>query len=261
VKKTIVYILASMLLYSFFQELDALKVFYIVLGLAAAYGISRLPVKVVSAAKYPVILLSFAGTAAFFIYPNLAAEYPVEPVITFLCLYGIAFFLITLEEKGMNPYKEAIALSILFLSCCFNLAMAGKPLLILPLAFSVIFFLFILGRGRLILLVGGYALVITIVLIYQKFKLLGGGIPVREVNQYILFAASFILLVISFFGFVKRGGQTHILAFFGFLFVCTDLMLSTGLRLSGGLLYQPIIALAMVSPLIGLMLKSEGKKV
>jgi hypothetical protein len=250
-----------MLLYSYFYELSAMKVLFILLGLISIFAVSRVPIKIVIGAKYPIILLSFAGTAGFFFYPQLASSYPVEPLIIFLALYSIAFYLITMEEKGQDMYKEMAGISILFLSVSFNLAMTGKPVLILPLALSVMFFLFVLGRHKIVLLMAVYTLVITVVLVYKHIPVLSAGAPIREINSYILFSTSFVFLVISFFAFVKQGGQTKILAFFGFLYICVDLLMSTGFKISGGLLYQPIIALFMISPLIGLMLKSEGKRV
>jgi len=261
VKKAIIYILASMLLYSYFYELSAMKLVFILLGLISIFAISRIPIKAVISAKYPVILLSFAGTAGFFFYPQLATSYPVEPLIIFLALYSVAFYLVTLEEKGQDMYKEMAGLSILFLSISFNLAMAGKPVLILPLALSIMFFLFVLGRHKTVLLMAAYTLIITVVLVYKHIPVLSASVPIRDINRYILFATSFVFLVISFFGFVKQGGQTKILTFFGFLYICVELLMSTGLRMSGGLLYQPVIALCMISPLVGLMLKSEGKRI
>lgn len=259
-KKAIIYILASMFLYSFFYELNAMRAGFILLGLASIFVVSLVPLKVVIGAKYPIILLSFAGTGGFFFYPQLATSYPVEPLIIFLALYSIAFYLITMEEKGHDMYKEMAGISILFLSVSFNLAMCGKPVLILPLALSIMFFIFVLGRHKIVLLMAAYTVAITGVLVYKHIPVLTGGAPVREINSYILFATSFVFLAISFFGFVKQGGQTKILTFFGFLYVCIDLLLSTGLRVTGGLLYQPVIALFMVSPLIGLMLKKSEVK-
>jgi hypothetical protein len=259
-KKAIIYILTSMLLYSFFYELDATKATLILLGLAAVFAMSLVPLKFVIGAKYPIILLSFAGTAGFFFYPQLAVSYPVGPLIIFLALYSVAFYLITMDQKGHDIYKEMAGVSILFLSVSFNLAMCGKPVLIIPLGLSIMFFLFVLGRHKIVLLMAAYTLAITAVLVYKNIPILSAGLPLREVNSYILSATSFVFLVMSFFGFVKQGGQTKILTFFGFLYVCIDLLLSTGLKMTGGLLYHPIIALFMISPLIGLMLKKSEVK-
>jgi len=261
VKKAIIYILASMLLYSFFYEIDTMKMVFILLGLISVFAISHVPMRVVMGAKYPVILLSFAGTAGFLVYPQLAVSYPVEPLIIFFALYSIAFYLVTLEEKGQDVYKEIGGLSVLFISASFNLAMTGKPVLILPLALTIISFLFVLGRHKTILLMAGYTLAIIIVLVYKHIPVLSTGVPVREINRYILFATSFVFLAISFIGFAKKGGQVKVLTFFGFLYVCIDLLLSTLLKMSEGLLYQPVISLFMISPLIGLMVKSEGKRI
>jgi hypothetical protein len=260
VKKAIIYILASMLLYSFFYELTAVKVVFIALGLISVFAVSLITLKIVISAKYPVILLSFAGTVSFFFYPQLSSSYPVEPLIIFLAFYSVAFYLITMEEKGHTMCKEMAGISILFLSTSFNLAMTGKPVLILPLALSIMFFLFVLGRHKIVLLMAAYTLAISLVLVYKHVPVLSTGIPLREINRYILFATSFSFLAISFFGFVKQGGPSKILTFFGFLYVCIDLLLSTGLKMSGGLLYQPVISLFLISPLIGLLIKSEVRR-
>lgn len=259
-KKIFIYILASILLYSYFRELNGVKIFLIILGLASIYGISLLPARYVVAAKYPIILLSFAGTVGFFLYPSLGTEYPVEPVIVFLAFYSITWYLVTMEEKGQDLPKEIIALSVLFLSSSFNLTMAGKPLLILPLGLAAILFLFILGKTRIMLFIAGYTLIITAVLAYKHIAVIGTGIPMREIHLYTLLSTSFIFLVFSFLRFAKGGGHTNLLAFFGFLYICIDLLVSTGLKLPGGLLNQPALATAMVSPLIGLTIQTEGKK-
>ena len=260
-KKILIGILAPALLYSYFRELNTVKVLLILGGLAAVYGVSRLPARFVMAAKYPLILLSFCGTAGFFLYPNLAAQYPVEPVIIFLSFYSITFYLVTMEEKGKALSKEIVALSVLFLSSCFNLIMTERPVVILPMAFSIIFFLFILGRNRIALFIGGYTLILIIGLVFNRVTILGPGTSLSEVNRYILLAASFIFLAMSFLGFAKDGSKLKILTFFGFLYVCVDLFMATGLRLSTGLLHYPTVALIMVIPLIGLMLKEEGKRI
>ncbi|OPY78136.1 MAG: hypothetical protein A4E65_02403 [Syntrophorhabdus sp. PtaU1.Bin153] len=259
-KKIFFYILASILLYGYFRELSGVKILLIILGLASIYGVSLLPARYVVAAKYPIILLSFAGTVGFFLYPALGTNYPVEPAIVFLAFYSITWYLVTVEEKGHDLPKEIIVLSVLFLSSSFNLAMAGKPLLILPLGLATILFLFILGKTRIMLFITGYTLIITVVLAYKHIAVIGTGIPVREIHLYALFATSFIFLVLSFLRFARGGGNTNLLAFFGFLYICIDLLVSTGLKLSGGLLHQPALAIAMVSPLVGLMIQTEGRK-
>ncbi|OPY71146.1 MAG: hypothetical protein A4E63_01651 [Syntrophorhabdus sp. PtaU1.Bin050] len=259
-KKIFIYILASILLYSYFRELNGVKILLIILGLASIYGISLLPARYVVAAKYPIILLSFAGTVGFFLYPALGVNYPVEPVIVFLAFYSITWYLVTMEEKGQDLPKEIVALSVLFLSSSFNLIMAGKPLLILPLGLATILFLFVLGKTRIMLFIAGYTLTITVVLAYKRIAVIGAGIPMREIHLYALLATSFIFLLFSFFRFAKGGSHTNLLAFFGFLYICIDLLMSTGLKLPGGLLNQPALAIAMVSPLIGLTIQMEGKK-
>ena len=60
--------------------------------------------------------------------------------------------------------------------------------------------------------------------------------------------------------FMKKNTVVKILPFFGFLYIAMDILMVLGVKLSTGLLYQPVIFLALVSPLIGVMLKTEGER-
>ena len=60
--------------------------------------------------------------------------------------------------------------------------------------------------------------------------------------------------------FMKKNTVAKILPLFGFLYIAMDILMVLGAKLSTGLLYQPAIFLALVSPLIGVMLKSEGER-
>lgn len=259
-KKIAIYILASILLYSFFRELNIVKVLYICLGLVSIYAIYRVPSRHIIAMKYPIILLSFAGTAGFFLYPELSSKYPIEALIIFLSFYSINFYLITIEEKGKDFFKDVIALSLLFLSSSFNLFMIGKPLLILPISLSMMLFLFIVGKNRIIPFIAGYILLVVIFLLYKKVNILGVGMKFNDINRCLLLISSFAFLLLGFIGFIKRGNLTIVLSFFGFLYVAVDILMVLGIKLSGGLLYQPVILLFIVSPLIGVMLKAEGEQ-
>ena len=119
-KKVCIYILAALLLYSLFRELNLVKTLLICAGLAAAYGIYRLPSKYVMAMKYPFILLSFAATTGLFFYPTIKLQYPLDALVVFVSFYSITFFLIAMDEKKKDFAKETMALSILFLSLAFN---------------------------------------------------------------------------------------------------------------------------------------------
>ena len=60
--------------------------------------------------------------------------------------------------------------------------------------------------------------------------------------------------------FMKKNTVAKILPFFGFLYIAMDILMVLGVKLSTGLLYQPVIFLVLVSPLIGVMLKTEGER-
>lgn len=261
-KKICIYILAAILLYSFFRELNVVKVLLMLATLAAIFAIDRVPSKYITAMKYPVILLSFAATASFFFYPRALTGYPMEILITFLAFYSLTFYMAAMEEKKNDFFKEVTAVSILFVSSSFNLFIAGKPLFILPLAVATIFLLFVLDRNRVAPFIAGYALIAMIIAYRQGIHFAGAGLlGLNDINRYILLGASFVFLVIGFTGFMKKRTFTTILPFFGFLYIAVDILMVLGLRLPMGLLYQPVILLAIVSPLVGMMLKPEGERI
>ena len=122
-------------------------------------------------------------------------------------------------------------------------------------------FLFIIGRNKLMAIIGGYTLCIVVYLLIKKTAIAGLGLKVGDIDKYLLLGVTFILLIFSFIGFLKKPNTMKIMAFFGFLYLAVDILLVLGFRLSAGLLYQPVIALFIVAPLMGIMLKAEGERI
>ena len=259
-KNVFIYLLGSVLLYSFFSELDAVKMLLIFFSLGAAYLIYRVPARHIVAMKYPFIFLSFAVAVFFLIYPAINIQYPVDGFIVFISFYGLTFYLITIEEKGKGLFKEATALSVVFLSSAFNLSMIGKPLLVFPMAIAAMFFLFIVSKKVLIPFLAGYTLVIMFLIFNKGASMFGSELIIGDVQKYLLLIASFILLSMGFIRFVKKSNFIKLLSFFGFLYIATDVFMVLNFRLSTGLLYQPVAALLVLAPLIGIMLKPEKER-
>ncbi len=256
-KKAILFVLAAALFYGLFREFTLVKVLCMAGGIASIYLIYRIPSRFILAVKYPIIFLSLCATAGFLLYPQMNERFPMEPVVLFLSFYGIAFYLIGMGDKGRGFTKEALALSILFLSTCFTLFLIGKPLLILALGLSIVLFLFMMGRTRLMAVIAGYTACVIAYLLVKKMSMAGIGLCLGEIDRYMLLAATFLLLAFSFVGFLKKPNIMKILVFFGFLYMTVDVLLVLGFKLSAGLLYQPIIALIIAAPLLGIMLKAE----
>jgi hypothetical protein len=257
VKKVLIFLLAAVLFWSFFRELNVVKVLLICLGLGAACVVYRIPARYIVAMKYPFILLTLAVTTAFLVYPHTTVPYPLNAVIVFVSFYGLTFYLVTIEEKGKSFFKEATALSIIFLSSAFNLSMIGGPVLVFAISIAAVLFLFVMGKHRLTPFLGGYTLLIVGLLLSKKTILIGNAIKMSDMETYLLLAVSFIFLVLGFVGFVKKANSVKLLLFFGFLYVSVDLFMVMGFRLSTGLLYQPVAALLILTPLVGIMLKAE----
>lgn len=256
-KKAAILILAALLLYGLFREFTLVKVLFILGGLASAVLVSRIPGRYILAMKYPFIALSLLATAGFFFYPPLHTKVPMEPVVIFLSFYAIAFYLISLGDKGKGLYKEGLALSILFLSSCFNFFLMGKPMIFLAMALAIMLFLFVIGRHQLMAVIAVYTAGILIYLLFARKGFSGIGLRMGDMDRYILLAATFILLMFSFAGFMKKPDFAKILVFFGFIYIAVDFLLVLGFKLSAGLLYQPIIALLVAAPLMGMMMRAE----
>jgi len=258
-KKLFFYIASTVLLYGLFREISPVKALIICLGLGISYLVYRIPVRHIIAMKYPFICLVLALTIFFIFFPGKNIPYPFNSLVIFVSLYGLTFYLITIEEKNKNAFKEITALSILFLSSAFNLFMTGNLLFILPISIAILFFLFIIGKNRLIPFIAGYTLAImTALLLFQKgINITGNGVKINDLEKHILLATSFLFLIISFTGFAKNNNFIKLAAFFGFIYITTDIYLVLGFKLSSGLLYQPLTALLLLTPFIGMMLKTE----
>ncbi len=259
-KKVLVFLLAAALFWSFFRELNVVKILLICLGLGSAYVIYRIPARHIAAMKYPFILITLAVTAGFLVYPHTVIPYPLNAFIVFVSFYGLSFYLVTIEERTKSLFREATALSIIFLSSAFNLSMIGGPVLVFAISTAAILFLFVVGKHRLIPFLGGYTLLIAGLLLSKKTALFGGAIKLSDMETYLILAVSFLFLVLGFVGFVKKANPVKLLLFFGFLYVSVDLSMVMGFKLSTGLLYQPVAGLLILAPLVGMMLKNEKEQ-
>jgi len=206
-----------------------------------------------------LICLSFGLSAGLFFYPSIRG-YAAQLASLFLSFYSIALYLATDEEKAKKPYKQMIALALLFISSSYNLIMTSRPEVILPLTITSILFLFILNRTKSLPVLGAYTLVILVILYARHCTGFGYSLRVSGVERYLLLGAAFLLLFISFVGFVKDSGPTRVVAFFGSLYLSIDLLMSVGFSFRGILMHQPSMALLIVSPLLGLTMKGGGER-
>ncbi len=259
-KKIGIAIVSLILVYSFFREFSLMRVAIILAGAAAGFGISLIPRRGIEAMKYPLIIISFAITVLLFFYPKVTIPDAAKMAIVFVSFYGFAFYLIGIENKDQDFFKEVTALSILFFSSGFNLYITGNLVYLISFALALMLFLFILGRYRVIAFIAAYTLVACFMIYRQKTGILGSGLTgLSEINKYMLLGTSFALLAISFATIMKKGSFTNMLPFFGFLYVAVDILLVVGMKLQAGLLYQPVLFLAIVVPLAGtMMMKTEG---
>lgn len=259
-RKVFVLAASSLFLYGLFRDMTPAKTLLLIVGLVGAFFVSRVPARLVVGIKYPLICLSFALSAGLFFYPSVRG-YPAQLAALFLSFYSIALYLATDEEKAKKPYKQMIALSVLFISSSYNLIITSRPEVILPLTITSILFLFILNRVKSLPILGAYALVIFVVLYARHCTGFGSVLTLNGIERYLLLGTSFLLLFISFVGFIRDSGPIRVIAFFGALYLSIDLLMSVGFSFKGILMHQPSMALLIVSPLLGLTVKGGGERV
>lgn len=260
-KKVLITILSLLLVYGFLREYTVAKILILIAGAAAGYAIFRLPRRSIEAMKYPLIVISFMVTVLFFFYPRLAIPEAARMAVVFVSFYAFILYLTGMEEKGQDLFKEITALSILFFSSGFNLYITGKLVLMISFAATLILFLFIIGRYRIIPFIAAYACFTAFMAYRQGAGLTGSGLTaLAEINRYILLGSAFALLVTSFALVMKKSSFSTMLPFFGFLYIAMDILFVAGVRFSTGLLYQPVLFIAILTPLAGTMLKTERGK-
>jgi len=261
VKKVLIAIFSLLLVYGLLREYTVARVLVVIAGAAAGYAIFRLPQRSIEAMKYPLIVISFLVTILFFFYPRIAIPEAARMAIVFVSFYAFILYLTGMEEKGQDFFKEVTALSILFFSSGFNLYITGKLVFMISFAATLVLFLFIIGRYRIIPFIAAYASIAAFMAYRQGAVLTGSGLTgLAEINRYVLLGSAFALLVTSFAFVMKKSSFATMLPFFGFLYIAMDILLVVGVRFSTGLLYRPVLFIAILAPLAGMMLKTEGGK-
>jgi hypothetical protein len=260
VKKILIAILSLLLVYGFLREYTVAKVLVVIAGAAAGYAIFRLPQRSIEAMKYPIIVLSFMVTVLFFFYPRLAIPEAARIAIVFVSFYAFILYLSGMEEKGQDVFKEitpcpsSSSRRIQPLhngQACLPDILRGRPHP-LPLHHRKVPHHPLHRRLHLNRGLHG---------IPSGAGLTGSGLAgLAEMNRYILLGSAFALLVTSFALVMKKSSFSTMLPFFGFLYIAMDILLVRGVRFSTGLLYQPALFIAILAPLAGTMLKTEGGK-
>jgi hypothetical protein len=260
VRKALILIASSLFLYCLLRDMTLLKLALLCAVFGFAYVISKIPSKYLAGAKYPLIVLSLAASPALIIYPGVRSHLMAAAGAVLLAFYSIAFFLVTLDEKAKKHYMEVVGLCVLYGAAFINLFLTRHFELFLPLSVSVLLFLFIANRARIMPFAAGFTLLAVVALEISGAPLFGGLPWPNTVERYVLLATAFALLLSGFVGFVKRPDFINVLVFFGVLYLSVDLLMSVGFRLRGILLQQPVLALFVVSPIVGMALKGGSDR-
>jgi len=250
--------LSSLFFYSLFRDMDVLNALILCGAIGVAFAVSKAPLKFVIAAKYPLICLCFALSAALVIYPGLRGKAPVRLAAIFFTFFSLSLYATTLEEKSKKLYKELIALTLLLASAGINLLLTRHFELLLPPAIALLLFLFVMNRVRLLPLVGAYLVGAAIFLYAKKTGLQASPLQFTMIERYLVLCTAFLFLIVSFIGFVRAGSFGWAMAFFGLLYASVDILLSIGFSMKGLLLHQPLSALMILAPVVGVVLQEGG---
>lgn len=258
-KRIIVLVISSLFFFCLFRDMTMMKTLVCCLVMACAYAISRISPRYLIASKYPLIGLCLLLSPVLIIYPGIRPHAVSAGAAMLLAFYSIALFLVTTCETGKGLYKEITGLTLLYGASSLNLFLTGHSELILPLSISVLLFLFIINRVTHMAAVAAYTVMAVIFLGLKGVPLLGGDLLLNDNERYVLLACAFALLLITFVAYLKRPDLITVLAFFGLLYVSVDLLMSVGAHLRAVLLYQPVLGLLIVGPLVGMVMKG-GKE-
>lgn len=254
-RKVIVLAISALFFFMLFRDMTPLNTFILCLAVAAAYGISMIPAKYLTGAKYPTIILSLALSPALIIYPILRSHFVVTTAAMFFAFYSTGFFLVTLDDKGKKVSKEIVGLVILYGVSALNLFLVARVELVLPLSVSILVFLFILNRTQIMPYMAGAMALVVIAFLLAGVHLFGPAVPLATAERYSLLAVAFALLLFVFAAYLKRPDFVTVLAFFGLLYVSVDLLMSVGFGFKGILLHQPVPALFIAGPVVGMAIK------
>lgn len=260
-KRVLVFILGLTLFYGYLHELSLIKIAVIIAGLVMAFIVYQMPIKYWANIRYPFILLTFGLSIGLILYPHYGTRYPVSLAVSFISFYGLMLYLATLEEKPKRPSLEISGLSIILFSLALNLYMTGNPLLIFAIGLAGALYMYILGRMLHLVFISGYMLLAFIFLSIKGTNISGAGPMLTDINRWLILISSFCLLLIAFTCFIKGREAISAVAFVGALYIALDIFMVMGIKLSGGLLYQPVIAVLISGPILGAIAKAkEGAK-
>jgi hypothetical protein len=259
-RKGLVIAASSLFFYGLLRDMTLLKTLMLCAAIGSSYAVSKIPVRYLVGAKYPMIGMSLVLPVVLIIYPWTRHHWAVTPATLFIAFYAMALFLVTLDEKSKKMYKEVTGVCLLYAASFTSLFLTGLSALILPLSISALLFLFIANKMKMIPFVGGLGIAGTVVLLVSGVHMFATTQWLNAIERYVIMGAAFVLMLVSFVGFVKKPDFVNILCFFGLIFVSVDLLMSLGLRFSGLLLAQPGLSLLVVGPIIGVAMKGEKER-
>ena len=253
-------IVLAVFIYSLFRDMSVVRALILCAGVVGAFAVSRIPLKHIAVMRYPVIGLCLALTGGLLLYAPLRSYQVVRYACPVLAFFAASFFLATLDEKAKKPVHEIVGLSLILLSSGYNLAISQHTGLLLPLTVSTALFLFVLSRNRLLPVVACFAAMVVAFLYLKKVAVFGGSLSLNGIERYVVLGSAFTLLLVAFIGVVRKAAMLAMLPFFALLCISIDLLLSVGFKFRGLMLYQPLVALFIVGPVVGLMMKEEGER-
>lgn len=256
-KRMALFMLSCLFFYSLFRDMNVANTLLLCAAVIIAFTISKAPSNYLVGAKYPLICLCFSLSVALMGYPAFRTMPIIRFAGIFFSFFSLSLYMASISEKGKGLYKEMLALVLLLISSSLNLVMLRSVELLLPLSITIFLFLFMLQRTRLMPLMGAYVGVMLIFLHVNKIGIYGSSLSLSNPERYLVLSTAFLLLLVTFIGFVRKAGSTSAIAFFGLLYASLDILLSTGFSLKGLVLYQPLTGLLILAPLIGVTLQGE----
>lgn len=258
-KKTVILLLSSALIYSYFRKPTLASVLTVLSCVVFSLLLGKIKGKDLEKVKYLLIGGNLILCLSGLIYPPITRPFIMNFILQFFSISSLLFYLSFSQRKRAGIMKECLPLLIVYLGSSVNLYLIGQLPLLLPFSLAATFYLYVMVRPEQMVFSSIFTLLLAILTFLTDDKLFSGFSQLEGFHRFLLFASSFLLFAISFFKFLtERGENPNVLfAFLGMLAITLDILFSQGISFKYGLFRQPYIASLVVVLVSGMIIEKK----
>jgi|GEM_PF-2828870 len=258
-KKVLLTVLSSLLIYGYFNELTFRSSLTILLFSFLCFLFAKVRLRFVELARYPLIATNLIGSILNLMVPSFAKIKMMDTFFEFVSIFSIILFLAFLHRKERGFLKEVVPLFLVYSSSWVNLFVHGQLTLILPISVAGAAYLYVTMRTRLLLFLLASGLFSFLFLLFRGMRIHYAPSTPLGIQKFVLFGASFLLFFISFLHFVRdrKLNPAYTFVFLGMMVLAFDNILTFGFSFQHGLAHKPYLTSLVVVLLTGMLMKGE----